>query len=164
MHKGLDNAAKVAVLEDGVTFTPVTITPDDAQFIEQQRFNTQQIANVFRVPVWKLNQGLEGSGSLTYANVEQAQIDFVTGCLLPYTRRIEGALRRDGDLRIESSLFPEFLLDGLLRADAKTRAEIFSIALDPQKGWMNRNEVRELENLPPDEAESTTDFQPGADE
>ena len=68
--------------------------------------------------------------------------------LRPWLVRIERAISNDADL-CPGSTYVLFDLDGLLRADAKTRAETYEKAL---AGWMTRAEVRELEDLPPEEA------------
>ncbi len=67
--------------------------------------------------------------------------------------RIERAISNDSDL-CPGGTYVQFELDGLLRADAKTRAETYEKALNPETGWMRRDEVRELEDLPPEEGES----------
>jgi phage portal protein BeeE len=86
---------------------------------------------------------------MTYSNTESQMIAFTTLSLQPWLRSIEQALTNDADL-FSSNQFAEFLIDGLLRADSRTRAEVYAMALDPQKGWMTRDEVRRAENLPPE--------------
>ena len=81
-------------------------------------------------------------------NVEQESIDFVRYSLTPWLRRIELAISDDPDLAFQRQ-FVKFETDGLLRADADTRAEVYTRALDPVTGWMDRDEVRQLEDLPP---------------
>ena len=117
---------------------------DDLQFIEQRNLSTQEICRIFRIPPWMI--GAPTSDSMTYANTEQHALSFVTWSLRPWLVRIEKAISTDPDL-CPGALYVEFLLDSLLRADSKTRAEIYALALDPEKGWMNRDEIRRLENL-----------------
>lgn len=121
------------------------------QFVQQRQLSTAEIARVFRVPGRMLNAP-SGDDSMTYANVEQAALEFVTWGLRPWLVAIEQAITSDTDLCRGPNVYVEFLLDALLRADSKTRAEIYAIALDPVKGYMSRAEVRRLENLDPEDA------------
>lgn len=154
--QGGRNIGKVAVLEGGAKFNPISMPLEDAQFVEQQKLSVQQIARIFGVAPELI--GGESGGSLTYSTVEGQAIAFLTYCLRPWLVRLEQALRRDEDLfpRIPGrprSRYPEFVQDAMLRADAKTRAETNAIALDPVKGWLNRAEVRAAENRGPEEPE-----------
>lgn len=143
-HGGARNAHRVAVLKGDVEWIPMAGSLDDLQFIEQRNLSTQEICRIFRIPPWMI--GAPTSDSMTYANTEQHALSFVTWSLRPWLVRIEKAISTDPDL-CPGALYVEFLLDSLLRADSKTRAEIYALALDPEKGWMNRDEIRRLENL-----------------
>jgi phage portal protein BeeE len=101
-----------------------------------------------------LNAG-SGGDSLTYSTTEQMSLDFVKYSLTPWLRRIELAISGDTDLTSERQ-FVRFEVDGLLRADAKTRAEIYQLAADPVTGWMSREEIRRLEDLDPEDAPAAT--------
>jgi HK97 family phage portal protein len=120
---------------------------DSAQFVEQRRLVAQEIARVFRIPPHML--GAPTSDSMTYSTTEQQSLDFVKYSLQPWLRRIELAISNDPDLCFQRQ-YVRFEVDGLLRADAKTRAEVYALALDPVQGWMTREEVRRLEDLPPE--------------
>lgn len=151
--QGGRNLGKVAVLEGGAKFNPITMPLEDAQFVEQQKLSVQQVARIFGIAPELI--GGESGGSLTYSTVEGQALAFLTYCLRPWLVRIEQALRRDDDLfpRIvgrRRRRYPEFVQDAMLRADAKTRAEINAIALDPDKGWKTREEVRAADNLGPE--------------
>ena len=87
--------------------------------------------------------------SLTYSNTESQALAFVTWGLRPPLVLLEQAISEDADL-CPGALYVEFLLDALLRGESKTRADVYSLALDPVTGWMNRDEVRRLENLDPE--------------
>jgi phage portal protein BeeE len=100
--------------------------------------------------------GADSGESLTYSNTESIQIEFVTFSLQPWLRVIEAALSNDRDLFARQQ-FCEFKVDGLLRADAKTRAEVYRMALDPELGWLRRDEVRDFENLPPEPAQGASE-------
>lgn len=142
------NQGRVAVLEEGTTFEPITMPLEDAQFVEQEKLGVQKIARIFGVPAAMI--GGERGDSLTYSTVEGDAINFERYSLRPWMTRLEQALARDRDLfpGDSRSLYPEFIADALLRADTKTRYESYAIGLDPVKGWMRRDEVRALENLP----------------
>ena len=93
--------------------------------------------------------GAPSADSMTYSNVEQESIEFVRYSLTPWLRRIELAISNDADLAFQRQ-YVRFETDGLLRADANTRSEVYARALDPITGWMDRATVRELEDLPPE--------------
>jgi len=98
------------------------------------------------VPPWMV--GADAGSSMTYSNVESQALAFVTYSLRPWLVAIEQALSADEDL-FPGTLYCEFVLDALLRADSSTRAAVYTAALDPVTGWMDRDEVRGLENLEP---------------
>lgn len=146
-HAGTENAHRIAVLAGEVDFTPISMPLDDAQFIEQRKLSAVEVARIFRVPPWMI--GADSGGSMTYSNVESQALAFVTYSLRPWLVAIEQAISNDGDL-FTSRQYVEFLIDSLLRADSKTRAEVYRMALDPERGWMTRAEVRQRENLEPE--------------
>jgi HK97 family phage portal protein len=148
-HGGARNAHRVAIVTGDVTFEAMTGPLDDLQFVEQRHLSTTEIARIFRIPPWMI--GAETGASQTYSNVEQQALVFVTYSLRPWLVLIEQAISADPDLCSERQ-YVEFLVDALLRADSKTRAEVYALALDPAKGWMTRDEVRRLENLEPEPA------------
>lgn len=151
-YKGSQNAHKIAIFSGDVQWTALSVPADDAQFCEQRKLSTAEIARIFRVPVWMIG-GTTGD-SLTYSNTEQQALQFVTHSLRPWLVLIEQAITNDPDL-CSTNVYVEFLLDALLRADSKTRADVYALALDPVKGWMSRDEVRRLENLEPEPARLT---------
>lgn len=144
-----ENAGGIAVISGDIQFTPIAMSADDAQFIEARRLSATEVARAFRIPAWMISAG--DASSQTYSNVESQMLSFVMLSLRPWLTVIEQSLGSDRDL-FSASLFPEFLIDGLLRADSKTRAEMYEKALDPVSGWMRRDEVRRLENLEPETA------------
>lgn len=148
-HKGTSNAHRIAVLAGEVDFIPISMNLDDAQFLEQRKLSAVEVARIFRVPPHMI--GADTGESMTYSNLETAAIEFVTYSLRPWLVAIEQAFTNDPDL-FPTPGYAEFLLDGLLRADSATRAEVYTKALDPLTGWMTREEVRRLENLDPEPA------------
>jgi HK97 family phage portal protein len=137
----------VLVLQGDATYENVADHLDNVQFAEQRRLATQQVCQVFRIPSHFLNAGT-GGDSLTYSTSESMSADFVKYSLTPWLRRIELAISHDRDLTFDRQ-YVKFEVDGLLRADAKTRAEVYRVALDPLAPWLTVAEVREMEDLPP---------------
>ncbi|MHA1569295.1 MAG: phage portal protein [Alphaproteobacteria bacterium] len=138
------NRHKVAVLEDGLEFQQIGISARDAQFIESRKFQVTDIARLFRVPPHMIGD-LERA---TFSNIEHQAIGFVTHTMAPWFRRWESAI--GAQLMSEAdreTYFAEFLVDALLRGDTKTRFEAYNKAV--MTGWLNRNEVREIENRNP---------------
>lgn len=147
-HKGPRHSGEIAILEEGMDWKSVGMPQKDAQFIETAGFDNLQIALLFRVPPAML--GAKTGDSLTYSSTEMQGIDFVRFSLRRWLVRIESALLRDPSIFVQGDRFyPEFLIDGLQRADTKTRYESYQIALNPETGWMVKEEVRDLENLNP---------------
>ena len=143
------NAHRVAVMAGEVEFLPISMPADDAQFLEQRKLSATEVARIFRVPPWMI--GADAGSSMTYANVESQALAFVSYSLRPQLVLVEQALTADPDL-FPAGVYAEFLLDGILRADSSTRSEVYARALDPVTGWMSRQEVRKLENLPAEPA------------
>jgi HK97 family phage portal protein len=142
-HGGSDNSGKTAILWDGATFKPMTFSSVDAQFLETWKFQILEIARAFRVPpsmLFDLDRA-------TWSNLEQMGKEFLTYCLEPWLRSLEGALRR--------ALFsPEdrkrfrliFDRDDLTRADLGARATAYSSLIASRV--LNPNEARRWEGLP----------------
>jgi len=143
-HRGVSNAHRVAIVSGDVDFLPVAMPLEDQQFLGQRELSAQEIARIFRVPPWVV--GARDGGSLTYSNVEQQAQSFVTFSLQPWLTTIEQALSADTDL-FPQNHYCSFVVDGLLRGDSKTRAEVYTLALSG--GWMTVNEIRQLENMAP---------------
>ena len=139
---GSGNANKVAVLEEGMHYTPISISPEQAQFLETRKFQINEIARIFRVPPHMLGD-LERS---TFSNIEQQSLEFVKYTLEPWITRFEQSMAR-ALLRPEEKrkYFIRFNVDGLLRGDYKSRMEGYAVAR--QNGWMSTNDIRELENM-----------------
>jgi HK97 family phage portal protein len=154
--EGLKNEAKahgILVVRGDTEYISIGDKLDDAEFTAQRRLAAQEVARVFRIPSHFLNAGT-GGDSLTYSTAESMSIDFVKYTLQPWLRRIELAITNDRDLTFAQT-FVKFEIDSLLRADARTRAEVYHLALDPLQGWLTRSEVRRLEDLPPEPGRRT---------
>lgn len=149
-HRGSKNAGRVAVVAGDISFAAVSLSPEEAQFVEQRRLSTAEICRLFRVPPWLV--GAESGDSLTYSTVEGQSRAFLTYTLAPFLSAIEQAVSGDPDLCLGPNVYVEFLRDAILQADTLARAQTYAIALDGETGWMTRAEVRERENLPPEAA------------
>lgn len=148
LHSGIDNAHRVAVLEEGLKWSQTSIPPDDAQFLQTRAYQIEEIARWFNIPVSKLR--VKDGGS--YASLEQENSAFLSECLRPWLVRIEQEIRRK--LLTESSaLYVEHNVDGLLRTDLASRYQAYSIGRN--WGWLSVNEVRALEQLEPVEGGDT---------
>jgi len=132
----------VAVLGNGLNYQPMYLNPRDAQFIEAQSFNVQQVARLFGVPANMLLASVDGN-SMTYTNMEQEQIAFVRYTLSQYIVEIESAMSQLAARGVEV----EVNVSSLLRADQLTRYQAHQIAI--AAGFMTVDEVREIEDLAP---------------
>lgn len=141
-HSGLGNAHKVAVLEDGLTWKQTSMTSEDAQYLETRKFEISEMSRWFRVPAHMLGD-LERA---TFSNIEHLGLEFVIYTMLAWFTRWEQAIKRDLILS-PRTYFAEFLVDGLLRGDIKTRYEAYAIGR--QWGWLSQNDIRRLENMNP---------------
>ena len=139
---GSSNSGKVAVLEEGMKYTPISISPEQAQFLETRKFQINEIARIFRVPPHMVGD-LEKS---SFSNIEQQSLEFVKYTLDPWIIRWEQSMMRVLlSLDEKKEFFIKFNLEGLLRGDYQSRMNGYSIAR--QNGWMSANDIRELENL-----------------
>jgi HK97 family phage portal protein len=141
--KDLEEAnTKLFVLEAGMKYEKLSITPEEAQMMEQRKFAVDYIARVFRVPSHMVNQS--GSTSTWGSGLEQMNLAFMSYTLGPYLERIEQAFERAllTDAERETTMI-EFDFEPLLRADSKARAEYISSMT--QNGVLTRNEARRME-------------------
>lgn len=141
-YGGNGNAHKVAVLEEGMKFNPISINPQEAQFLETRKFQVNEICRIFRVPPHMIAD-LEKS---SFNNIEQQSLDFVTNTIRPWLVRIEQSIFQQ--LLNESEqekYFAKFNVDGLLRGDFQSRMNGYAVGR--QNGWLSANDIRELEDL-----------------
>ena len=139
---GSGNANKIAVLEEGMKYTPIGISPEQAQFLETRKFQINEIARIFRVPPHMVGD-LEKS---SFSNIEQQSLEFVKYTLDPWVIRWEQSIQRSLLSKDEKAVyFVKFNLEGLLRGDYQSRMNGYAIGR--QNGWMSANDIRELENL-----------------
>ncbi len=141
---GGDNQHKVGVLEEGADWVSVGFDNRDSEFLASRKFQVTEIARWWGVPPHKIGD-LDRS---TNNNIEHQGIEFVQDAILPRCRRFEQRLNSDmlsgSDQRTK---YFEFLLDGLLRGDLKSRYEAYQIGRNG--GWLSANDIRESENMNP---------------
>ena len=143
-YGGSGNASRVAVLEEGMSFVPLSLPNNEAQFLETRKFQVSEICRIFRVPPHMIGD----LDRATFSNIESQNISFAVHTIRPWLVRIEQAINRalfpDNE---KGRFYVQFNLDGLMRGDYKSRMEGYAIAR--QNGWMSTNDIRELENLNP---------------
>lgn len=146
-HQGVENAHKVAVLEEGMTWQAIGVNPHDSQLLDSRKFSVSEIARIFRVPPHMLAD----LDRATFSNIEQQSIEFVVHTLRPWLVRWEQrlALALLTPKERASGLFIEFNVDGLLRGDIQSRYAAYAVGR--QWGWLSPNDVRALENMNPRE-------------
>ena len=143
-YGGSSNANRVAILEEGMTFTRISMPNNEAQFLETRKFQVEEICRIYRVPPHMIGD-LEHA---TFSNIEHQSIDFAVHCIRPWLVRIEQSINRSLFSDQEKGHFySQFNLDGLMRGSYKERMEGYAIGR--QNGWLNANDIRDLENMNP---------------
>lgn len=150
---GSGNSNKIAVLEEGLKYTPISISPEQAQFLETRKFQINEIARIFRVPPHMLAD-LEKS---SFNNIETMSIEFLKYTMEPWIVRFEMEMHRKLLLESEKdTYFMKFNVEGLLRGDYASRMQGYATAIN--NGWMSANEIRTLEQMDRIPAELGGDF------
>jgi len=135
------NRRDVAVLGEGIKFEPISIAPEESQFLDTMKFNVQQIARLFGVPPELL--GAESGDSLTYANIESRDLSLLKYSVGPWLGRLERAM----DTLVSRSQYVKFNAAALLKTDTLSRYQAHKIGLEA--GFLTIEEVRELEDRQP---------------
>lgn len=112
------NSHKIAILEEGMKYTSISISPNEAQFLETRKFQINEIARIFRVPPHMVGD-LEKS---SFSNIEQQSLEFVKYTLDPWVARWEQSIvRRLFTEEEKKKYYVKFNVDGLLRGDYQSR-------------------------------------------
>ena len=144
VYQGSGNSHRIAVLEEGLHFNPISIANEQAQCLDTRKFQINEIARIFRVPPHMVGD-LEKS---SFSNIEEQSLEFVKYTLGPWVIRWEQALARALFSEAEKPrMFFKFNVDGLLRGDYVSRMNGYAVGR--QNGWMSANDIRSLENLDP---------------
>ncbi len=139
---GSANSHRIAILEEGLTYRPISISPSDSQFLETRKFQINEIARIFRIPPHMLAD-LEKS---SFSNIEQQSLEFVKFTMAPWIARWEQSIQRSlFSSEEKKKYFVKFNVEGLLRGDYQSRMNGYAVAR--QNGWMSANDIRTLENL-----------------
>lgn len=142
-YAGGANAGKVPVMEEGSTFTPISLSLADSEWVASRRFSVEEVARIFKVPPVLIGD-LSHS---TYSNSVAMDMFFAKHTLGRHLSAIEGAINRQLlTPQAARSLYAEFSLEGLLRGSSQERAAFYSSGISD--GWMLRSEARRLENMP----------------
>lgn len=143
-YGGSANAYKVAILEAGLKFGPVTMTNEQAEFTALRKYKRSEVAGLFRVPPHKIGD----LDKATFSNIEHQAQEFVSDCLMPYLTAIEASVLVSLlDERDRDSHFAKFNVNALLRGDMAARASFYHSLT--QDGAISPNEIRELEDWNP---------------
>ena len=143
-YSGVGNAFGTPILEEGMEFKPISLAPNDAQFLETRKYQVEEICRIYRVPPHMVGH-LEKA---TFSNITDQTLSFVKYTIQPWLRNWETELTRKlltekekGNVRIK------FNMDELLRADPKTRGEYYRMGIE--SSWLAPNEVRQKEGYGP---------------
>ena len=144
VYRGVSNAHKIAVPEEGMKYQQIGIPPEEAQFLETRKFQINEIARLYRIPPHMVGD-LDKS---SFSNIEQQSLEFVKYTLDPWVIRWEQSLQRSLLLPGEKGkYFIKLNVDGLLRGDYQSRMNGYAVGR--QNGWFSANDIREMENMNP---------------
>ena len=137
------DATRVAVLDEGMKWKAITVTPQEAQIIEQSRFSIEDIARWLNIAPHKIKSLQQSINN----NIEQQSLDHVSDTIQPHITNWEQEYAKKLFLpsEIQEGYYVRANMNVLLRSDIKSRGEYYGKAVNG--GWMNRNEVRQLEDM-----------------
>ncbi len=140
---GGPNQNKTLIIEEGMDYTPITMTNKDSQFLESRTFEVVEICRWFRVPPHKVAE----LSRATFSNIEHQAMEYVSDALMPWAKRWEYAINQQAI--VTNRVFAELNFDALLRGSTLERYQAYQIAAGGNAPWMVRNEIRRRENLAP---------------
>ena len=142
VYQGTSNSHKIAVLEEGMKYHEIGMSPEDSQFLETRSFQLTEIARIFRVPPHMIGDLTRS----TFSNIEQQSIDFVVYSIRPWLVRWEQAISRSLLTEEERTIYyAKFNADGLMRGDFASRMSGYAVGR--QNGWLSANDIRQLEDM-----------------
>jgi len=140
-YTGIENSGTPLLLEDSLTFKPISIKNSDAEWLESRKFNREEVAAIFGVPVAMLND----ASNTAYGNLEQKYLEFYSGTIFPLTTILEEQFRQTLLTREQKkNLSIKFKYNTMLRVDTKTRAEYYQTRFNI--GSITPNEIRAYED------------------
>lgn len=134
--KGVGSAGNVAVFEGGLKWQAISLSPEDSQWLQSREFQREEICSIFSVPPSVIGIGQKQS----YSSAEQANQQFVSGCLSSWAARLESEAARKLLRRDETEFSTEISFDPMLKTSQIERYQTFSVAR--QFGWLSVNEIR----------------------
>lgn len=143
-HHGVDNMHQTPVLEEGAAFKPAQMALEDMQFVESKQMSRSDVAIIFRIPPSYL--AASSGDSLTYATVEGNKIQLAQTAIMPLTHTIAQAVGQDPEILPQPSMYAEFTLEALLRADKITQATYWEKMHG--MGVISEDSIAQFENLP----------------
>lgn len=133
-HGGVGNSHKVAILEQGLKFQAVSMTPDQVQLLDSRKYTRSEICAMFRVPPHMIGD----LDRATFSNIEHQDLAFYKATMLPYLMLIEARLNK-ALLNVNTQCF-KFDVSNLLRTDMTTRVATYNTLITA--GVMSPNEAR----------------------
>lgn len=140
MYRGSDNAHKIGILEEGMTFKPISVSPEEAQFLETRNFQVEEVARWFRIPPHKIQH----LAKATFSNIEQQSQEYVTDTLMPWSVRWEHEVMRKLLITEPDDLFAKIIFNALLRGDSAARSNFYTKQF--AVGGLSSNDIRDLED------------------
>jgi HK97 family phage portal protein len=141
-YNQLQNAQSTAILEEGLSFKPITISPEQSQFLASRVFSIQEVSRMFSIPSFMLQEHSKSS----FNNIESLSQSYVTYTLMPYIRRMESEMNRKlFKTNEKGKLFVEWNVNGLLRGNIKDRNDAYKTGIN--NGFLSINEIRRKENM-----------------
>lgn len=131
------------LLEEGMDFSPITMTNTDSQFLESRTFEVIEVCRWFRMQPHKIAELTRA----TFSNIEHQAIEYVTDTLLPWGERWDAAVNQQ--VIVTNRIYAELLYDALLRGTTLDRYQAYQLAAGGNAPFMTRNELRRRENLAP---------------
>lgn len=144
LHEGWSNSNTMAIMEGGAKWAQTTLSPQDAQFIETQKFSRSEIASIYGVPPHMIGD-TEKSTSWGSGLAEQG-IGFVTYSLRPWLQRLERVTRRRLLMGRQANRGFRWQVEGLMQGDLKARYDAYAVG--KQWGWLSTNDIRRKEGEP----------------
>jgi HK97 family phage portal protein len=140
------DALRLMIIEEGMAYSPSTIPPQEAQFLETKQFSVPEICRWFRMPPSKVADTTRAQG---WSTLEQTNMNYVTDTLMPWFVRWEQEIWRKllNPREQKKGFFARHVMEGLLRGDIKTRYEAYRVGRN--WGWLSADDIRELEDMNP---------------
>ncbi len=140
---GGENSNETLILEEGMDYSPISLTNKDSQFLESRTFEVLEVCRWFRLKPHKIAE----LSRATFSNIEQESIEHVTDALMPWGMRWEYAVNQQ--VIVTNNIYAELNFDALLRGTTLERYKAYQMAAGGPAPWMRRNEIRRRENLEP---------------